>query len=141
MRRAGLLIVALCCLAAAGRSRLAAAQTTPFAEQPESDDQPAAAAVPSGTGALEQELSVLYGDLVPVSSEVGDVGGGSGEVVLLPDGTYAWRLTLQGIQEMTKAHIHQGQPGEIGPVGVVLTPAGAVKVSGHAGAGKPARHL
>ena len=78
-------------------------------------------------------MSVLHADLAPVSSEVGDVGSGRAEVVLLPNGTFLWRLALQGVQEMTKAHIHQGPPGEAGPVVAVFTPTGGASVSGPGG--------
>lgn len=140
MRRSGLLVAAFWCLAAAALlPPLAAAQTTPLAEPDGAapDGQPAASAAPASSGSQEQEIAALYADLTPVSASVGDVGSGRAEVVLqlLPDGSLAnglWRVQLQGVQEATKAHVHQGQPGESGPVVLVLTPAGAAKVGGPA---------
>lgn len=46
---------------------------------------------------------------------------------LLDDGlaTFEWTLDLTGVDQMTKAHIHLGAPGEIGPVAVAIMPRGA----------------
>ncbi len=43
-------------------------------------------------------------------------GSGSATVIVIPPDTICYTLTAEGIEPATAAHIHQGPPGEPGPV-------------------------
>jgi hypothetical protein len=49
-------------------------------------------------------------------------GSGSATIVVIPPDTICYRLTAEGIEPATAAHIHQGPPGVAGPVVLPLEP-------------------
>jgi hypothetical protein len=49
-------------------------------------------------------------------------GSGSATIVVIPPDTICYTLTAEGIEPATAAHIHQGDPGEAGPVVLPLEP-------------------
>ena len=49
-------------------------------------------------------------------------GSGSATVIVIPPDTICYTLTAEGIEPATAAHIHQGGPGEAGPVVLPLEP-------------------
>jgi hypothetical protein len=49
-------------------------------------------------------------------------GSGSATVIVIPPDTICYTLTAEGIEPATAAHIHQGGPGEAGPVVQGLEP-------------------
>jgi CHRD domain-containing protein len=49
-------------------------------------------------------------------------GSGSATVFVIPPDTICYTLTAEGIEPATAAHIHEGDPGEAGPVVQGLEP-------------------
>ena len=49
-------------------------------------------------------------------------GSGSATIIVIPPDTICYVLTAEGIEPATLAHIHQGEPGEAGPVVQGLEP-------------------
>jgi CHRD domain len=49
-------------------------------------------------------------------------GSGSATVIVIPPDTICYVLTAEGIEPATAAHIHEGDPGEAGPVVQGLEP-------------------
>ena len=64
-------------------------------------------------------------------------GQGQGIFKLSKDGnSVAYKLIASNIENVFMAHIHQGQPGTIGPIVVWLYPGTAVNVTAPLGAGR-----
>lgn len=40
------------------------------------------------------------------------------------DGTFSWRVSLRGVASANKVHLHRAPDGQVGPLAVVLAPAG-----------------